>query len=427
MKLRWLAALGPDPRGVLSWALYDFANTIFSMNIVTLYFALWVTVDHSAPDLLYSVAFSGSMLATAVTAPMLGAVSDRYGRRIPFLLSFTLLCVVAVASIGVFDGLALGLLAFAVGNFGYQSGLIFYDALIGTVSTPDIRGRVSGLGVALGYVGAILGILMVKPFVDAGGRSAAFVPTAVLFLVFAIPCFLWVREQGPTGRWRFGYLREGYQQLFTTLRNARKHGPVLRFILARFFYVDAINTVIAFMGVYAVKVLGFADGQLQQLLILSTVFAAVGSFAYGALVDRIGPKRTLGLVLVQWALVLLAVAATSAQAAFYAIGAVIGVGLGATWTADRVFLTRLAPPEQAGEFFGLYGLAGRFASVVGPMVWGLTLWTLGDFGTLAYRIGVLVLLGQLLVGAFILIGVRQQPAGPAGAGAAGELEAVRPS
>ena len=268
------------------------------------------------------------------------------------------------------------------------------------------------MGVALGYLGTILGILMVKPFVDAGGRGAAFLPTALLFLLFAIPCFLFVKEARSKVRWTPRLLKEGYAQLIGTLRNARGNANLLRFIGARFLYVDSVNTLLIFMAVYVTKVIGFTEDQVRWLLIVSTSFAIVGSFIYGRLVDRVGPKKTLIIVLLQWVVVFIASAATLHQPFFWVIGALAGVTLGGTWTADRVFLTRLAPPERVGEFFGLYGLAGRFAAAVGPLVWGLTLWALADWGMVRFRIAILVLLVNVVLGFIVLLGVRERAVDP---------------
>ena len=392
---------------VLSWALYDFANTIFAMNVLSLYFVLWVTQDYGAKQSSFSLALSASMLAVAVTCPMFGAVSDRYGRRIPFLITFVLTCVAFTAVIGQVGGLVVALIFFAIANYAYQSGNVFYDSLLPTISREDNRGRVSGLGVGLGYVGTIAGILMVAPFVDRWGRGAAFLPTALLFLLFAIPCFLFVKERPSSVPWSARLIMQGYSQLFHTLSNARRHSNLLRFIGARFLYVDAVNTLLIFMAVYVTEVIGFTDAQVRWLLITSTSFAIVGSLLYGRLVDRIGPKKTLTIVLIQWAVVFVGAATTFYSPAFWVIGALAGVALGGTWTADRAFLTRLAPPEQTGEFFGLYQLAGRFAAVTGPLIWGLTVDGLTDLGLLRFRIAILVLLVNVVLGFIVLMGVRE--------------------
>ncbi|MFB3097760.1 MAG: MFS transporter [Dehalococcoidia bacterium] len=391
---------------VLSWAFYDFANTIWAFSILSLYFALWVTQDNGAPQAYFFRTLSFSMLVVAVTCPMLGAVSDRFGRRIPFLAGLVLVCVVCTGLMGRVGGLTAALVLFAIANFAYQSGNVFYDSLLATVSREDNRGRVSGLGVALGYVGSISGILMIGPIESQWGRGATFLPTAVLFLLFALPCFLMVKEPSTGVPWSFHLIKDGYTQLFHTLRQFRRHANLLRFVGARFLYVDAINTMLIVMAIYVTEVLGFNSSQLRLLFITSTTFAIVGSLFYGRLADRIGPKRTLTIVLIQWMVVFVAASATFSGPLFFFIGALAGIALGGTWTADRAFLTRLAPPEQMGEFFGLYQLAGRFAAVIGPLLWSFTVDGLEDLGDLRFRIAILVLLVNVVLGFLVLMTVR---------------------
>ena len=400
-------------RPVLSWALYDFANTLFAINILSLYFVLWVTVDQGASQTSFSLTLSGSMLAVALCSPMLGAVSDRYGRRIPLLMAVVLVCVVLTGAIGQVGGLIAGLALFAAANFCYQTGNVFYDSLLPTVSTEENRGRISGLGVGIGYVGTITGILMIAPFVDRWGREAAFLPTAALFLLFSIPCFLFVKEAKPEIPFNAGLIKDGYSRLLTTLVNARQHSNLLKFIAARFLYVDGVNTLLIFMAVYTTQVIGFSDGQVRVLLITSTTFAIVGSFFFGRMVDRVGPKRTLTVVLTLWIAVFVIAAVTFYAPVFWLVGALAGIALGGTWTADRAFLTRLAPPEQMGEFFGLYQLAGRFAAVTGPLIWGLTVDNLVGLGDWRFRIGILALLVNVGLGFLVLTRVREQRGAPA--------------
>ena len=399
-------------RPVLSWALYDFANTLFAINILSLYFVLWVTEDQGASQTSFSLTISGSMLAVALCSPMLGAVSDRYGRRIPLLMAVVVVCVVLTGAIGQVGGLIAGLALFAAANFCYQTGNVFYDSLLPTVSTEENRGRISGLGVGIGYVGTITGILMIAPFVDRWGREAAFLPTAALFLLFSIPCFLFVKEAKPEIPFNAGLIKDGYSRLITTLVNARQHSNLLKFIAARFLYVDGINTLLIFMAVYVTQVIGFSDGQVRLLLITSTTFAIVGSFFFGQMVDRVGPKRTLTVVLTLWVAVFVIAAVTFYAPVFWLVGALAGIALGGTWTADRAFLTRLAPPEQMGEFFGLYQLAGRFAAVTGPLIWGLTVDNLVGLGDWRFRIGILALLLNVCLGFLVLTKVREQRGSP---------------
>ncbi|MFH1335802.1 MAG: MFS transporter, partial [Candidatus Zixiibacteriota bacterium] len=207
----------PDKRAVAGWAMYDFANTIFSMNIVTMYFAQWVVVDNKTEDIYYSISYAVSMLLVAFTMPALGAVSDVKGKRLPFLFVLTSGCILSTFVLGIagnnLDNAAtkvlVALILFAIANFCYEGALTFYNALLPEVSTPPTIVKVYGWGVALGYVGAIAGLFLIKPFVDShifgfkipftgGGRQDAFIPTAVFFLLFSIPIFLWVKENAKT-------------------------------------------------------------------------------------------------------------------------------------------------------------------------------------------------------------------------------------
>ena len=167
------------------------------MNVISLYFALWVTVDHGGQDILYSAALSGSMLAVAISVPVFGAISDQTGRRGFPLTLLTIFSVVATVLIGQASQLWTGLFLFVIANYCYQSALVFYNGMLPDVARQSNVGMISGYGVALGYMGSIAGLLLVKPFVEDGGRSAAFFPTAILFLMFSIPCFFFVKDTNP--------------------------------------------------------------------------------------------------------------------------------------------------------------------------------------------------------------------------------------
>lgn len=380
------AALASAP--IVSWALYDFANTIFSYAVITRYFNEWITIQRDKPDLY--VGFMNFIVGVGLvlTLPPAGALADRFGRRKPFLVAFTLLCVAMTALLGVVDSTTFALVLAGVAIFAFQSALIHYDPLLADVAPESIRGRVSGFGVGLGYVGVLLALVVLGLFVPEDDNQRAFLPTAAMFLLFALPCFLLVRESssraGRASRDTPGAVaRQALTQLRQTLRNARRYSDVGRFLLARFLYVDAVATVIAFMTVYAERV-GLSGAAKTALLGVSVSFAAVGSLVAGAIVERIGPKRTLISILSAFVAGLVATAASGSAAILWVSGPLVGVALGTVWTSDRVFMLRLSPPRYLGEFFGLYGLAGKLASGFGPLViWGGTLWLLTQVTDLA--------------------------------------------
>ena len=394
----------PNWPSILSWSLYDFANTIFSMNIISLYFPLWVTVDKGGEDILYSVALSLSMMLVAISMPLLGAFSDRMGRRMPLLIGLTFTSVAFTALIGVFDHLTLGLIFFALANFGYHAALVPYDALLPQVSRGGYSvGKVAGIGVALGYVGAILGILMVKPFVSEAGRSASFIPTALLFLLFSLPCFFMVKEKKErVSPLSWHALSEEVLKIKNTLVSSARYPGLLRFLIANFIYCDAVNTVIAFMAVYANQVVGFNDSMIRILLIVSTTFAVAGSLLFGWLTDRIGAKKTLVVVLYSWIIGLVVAMVSFSPLLFWMVGPIVGIALGGTWVSARSLVVDLSPPEKVGEIFGLYNMGGKFGFILGPLVWGAIVWMCSGLGILKYRIAIFSLLLFIIMGLSIL-------------------------
>lgn len=374
-----------------SWALYDFADTIFSMNIVTMYFAQWIIVDNKKEDIYYSASYALSMFLVAATMPILGVISDVKGKRKPFLLTLTLGCILATILIGMISNnvvdintkIFLALSFFVVANFCYEGALTFYNALLPQVSTKDNIGKVSGWGVSLGYVGAIVGLLLVKPFVEGnlfgmklpfigdGGRDKAFIPSAFFFLLFSLPIFFWVKEKTTESlEEKKVKINEAFKRVWEGLSNTQKYPGVLRFLIANFFVSDAIATVIIFMAVYAQLVMGFPDSVKIWFFILSTTSAVIGSFLCGYVTDFIGPKKTLFFVIIGWILTLSVVVFTSDRTIFWIIGSFVGIFLGSTWTASRPLLTSLAPKEVLGQFFGLYSLSGKAAAILGPILWG---------------------------------------------------------
>lgn len=387
---------------VFSWALYDYANTMFSMNMLSMYFPLWVTQDMGGKDIYYSLSLSASVVLAAVTMPVVGSLSDRTRKRVPSLLLFTVISVAFTAAIRVSGGLASALVFFAVANFAYLVAMVPYDSLLPEVSRGVNIGRVSGLGVALGYLGSVGGLLMVEPFVDSGGRAAAFIPTAVLFLAFSLPAFFFVKETPiDEPKRRFGLKRE-FRKIWFTLMHTRRYPGVLRFMTANLIYSDAINTVIVFMAVYASKVIGMDDKDIRTFMIASTVFAALGSFVAGKLTDKWGPRKALMRVLGLWAFTMALACASPSRAVFWLVGPLAGISLGSTWVSSRALVAALAPERKRGELFGLYNLGGKFGFVMGPLVWGGIVWLLEPWGLVRYRVAIMSLFLFLVVSMAVL-------------------------
>lgn len=411
-----------------SWIIYDLANTIFSMNIVTRYFAAWLVIDLALGDHYYSLAYSFSMLLVALTMPIIGAISDRYHRRMPFLIVYTLVCILFTAAIGVagyaisdnFLKITWALIFFVIANYSYQGGLVFYNAMLPNICSERSIGRVSGYGVAVGYIGSIIGLILVSPFVEGnlwgieisfitkGGTAASFIPTAILFLIFALPTFIFVKDPVvPKSRKNPKInIKATFKEVLDSISNTKKYPGVLRFLVAKFFYEDAIQTVILFMAVYTQKVMGFSSESTTNFFILIIPSVVIGSALFGMLTDHFGPKKVLIFVLIGWIISLTVLIMTMEIWLFWMIGALIGVFMGSTWTSARPLLISLVPREMLGEFFGLYSLSGKLAAIFGPLVWAAMVGIFHDFGDIfKYKAAIMALNFLIVVGFFILLKV----------------------
>lgn len=440
----------------VSWALYDFANTVFSMNIATLYFAAWLVADLGHSNTLYAVVNGIASALVVVSIPVFGAISDGTQRRKPWVVGFTLIaCVstIVMAILGqtglpligegvtgsgfrlpVSPGIALfGVLAaFTLANYAYQGAQPFYNAMMPELVPVDHRGRLSGMGAALGYVGSITGVLLTFPFFTGqmpilgvipdrvigflrsavpftthGGRVSTFVPTALLFLLFSLPLFFFCRDHNVIhGKKRIAW-REAFRDVRHTLDEAKKYPGSLRFILTSFLYQDAMGTIIANMALYAIFAMGFVKGSEATLFVILTVPAVIGAYAIGRLVDRFGPKRTLSWVIGCWILLLISMIIVPTRSAFWIVGACIGLIYGGVATAERPLLLSLVPDVEAGRFFSLMVLSSRAAAVVGPFVWAFAVDGLTpSMGVgFAYRAGVMTVAIGMALALWMLRGV----------------------
>lgn len=439
-----------------SWAIYDFANTIFSMNVATLYFAVWLVSDLGASNTSVALGNGAASALVMLSIPVLGAISDVTRRRKPWVVGFTFLAVAATIAIGaigarwiprvgdsvlapatthyVIHGAPLvGILAaFVVANYAYQGALPFYNAMMPELAPPDQWGRLSGLGTALGYIGSIVGVLMITPFFNgalpvfgalpggflhtlrtvfpltaSAGRVATFAPTALLYLLFSLPLILFCRDHAPArGRQHIPW-RQAFHEVGGTLRDARRYPGTLRFLIASFVYQDAMGTIISYMALYAVVAMGFRRGSETTLFVVLTIPAVLGSWLWGRLTDRVGPKRTLLLIIGAWVALLVAMILAPSRAAFWAVGALIGFIYGGVNVAERPLLLELVPEEDAGRFFSLMVLSARAAAIVGPLVWGIAVDTLTPIigQGVAYRAAVGTVVIAMVIALIVLRGV----------------------
>jgi UMF1 family MFS transporter len=416
-------------RAVVGWVLYDLANTIFSMGVISFLFPLWVreSVGAEKADARYGVISAISMGIIFFLSPLLGAMTDRARRRMPFLFVSTMLCVGLTMFLGR-GPFMLSAILFIIANACYQAGLQFYDALLPEVSTPANRGRIGGIGVGIGYLGSYIAIglsLWMSRDNQSINKPVLFTLYAIGFLLFSIPCLVFVRERGnpKPGPISLAAMIDSLRETVRTLRSSREYPGLLRFLIGRVFYTDAINTVINIMVLYTVNVamaagLAKAEGEerAQYIMLFAITFAIAGGFAWGWLADRIGPKRTLSHVLRSWMGIFILAALVGILKLplvfMFIVAGTAGFALGGVWAADRPFMLRLTPPHRIGEFYGLYGMVGRFSAITGPIIWAIVTAALirgGAAPLTAQGIAVLVLLILVLISYAILRPVSDVP------------------
>jgi len=392
---------------VWAWVLYDFANTIFSVSILTVFFPLWVDQQIGDGAWLVNLATAVSALLIFFTAPALGAMADLRQRRVPYLVVLTVISVLLTAGLDLAGGVVIGVALFVAADLAYQSAIVFYNALLPAVAAGRGAGRISGYGTAAGYVGTILALIFLTFFVsdaetvrsvlgpfggwmETGGEqnSNAFLPTALLYLLFSLPAFFLVPDPAVRPP-RPVALGIAYRDVLNTVRNLRTaYAGVGTFMLATILYMDAANTAVSNMALYGREVFEMDSTEVRNLLLFSTVFAVVGSAASGFATDAIGPKKTLLAVLALWLISIALAAAAVGPWMLYLAGPLVGIALGGTGTVSRVMLLALSPPEKLGEFFGLFSLASKFSAVFGPALTATMLVVLGGLEGTAYRISI---------------------------------------
>ena len=370
---------------IFIWTLFDFANTAFSVIIVTViyskYFSNYVT---GGQRWLWGLAVSLSMVIAALLSPPLGAIADVSRNRKRFLLLFTLLSVSCTALMFFVNkgDILFGFILFVLANIGFEAGLVFYDAFLPNLTEKKNFGRVSGYGFAMGYMGALAVLLIVMvllPVADSPDYyfyiRLSFVVAAAFFLFFSAPLFLFISEPHLVEPLRTDLIRNGINKSFNTFKAIffhRKYPAVSRFLFSFFLYNDAIITIIAFASIFASNILRMNDEEIILFFVIVQSTAVLGSFIFGIVSDHIGPKKTITITLAVWIGVIIGAFFVQTVAEFYVVGLLAGLSIGSSQSCSRSLMALLTPHEREAEFFGFYdGLFGKSSAVVGPFVYGI--------------------------------------------------------
>ena len=439
-------------RNVFFWSMYDLANTIYSMVIVSLIINRYVLVigqveygmSYGEVSFLYGVVALVMQLAIAICIPFLGALSDNVGKRKPFIISLTGIILLFASLIGFTHDLTTVLLFYVIANVAYQFSLMFYDAMLPFIAKREDIGKVAGFGVAWGYFGTIISLLIMLPLIfllgdmnsdpsqgalayGYAGNWFTFVIPMILFLVCAIP-FLYVREKQKKGkRPPVGKLiGNTFKQLRSTFKDIRKHKSMFIFIIGYFFVADVANVIVLYMTPIVTDGLVIGTGGTSSttfailFIIIATFSAVVFTYFVGKFGEKYGAKKTFFLVGALWGLALIIAIVLIFTTQSIEIGANIpfmfsllvgvlaGPALGGTWVAQRIMVTELAPKEKFGEFFGFSKLSGKLSSAIGPFVWGTVMLTYDVIGKAAYGWAIISVGIIMAIGLFILSFVQKE-------------------
>lgn len=424
------AAPGVKRRAVFSWCLYDWANspyiTLITTFVFVTYFTQGVAPTPEKGAAWWGWAMGASAIIIALISPVLGAIADRGGRRKPWLVALSL--IIAAGSLGLWwvtpkgaDGsggaVALALACASLSIIAFEVSMSFYNAMLPGLVRPSHLGRVSGWGWGLGYLGGlaclVLALLVfIQPETPPFGLSKATTEhvrivgplVAVWLLLFSLPLFLFTPDakgpRVPAGR----AVREGLAQLVQTFREVRNYRQIVRFLIARLLFMEGINTLFIFGGIYASAAFGLQPAQIIYFGILLNVTAAAGAFGFAWLDDWIGSKPTILIGVFAIGALGVPLLLITSTFWFWILGAGIGLFFGPVQAASRTLMARMAPPDKETEMFGLFTLSGKAISFLGP----ITVATVIEI-TQSQRLGMATVLPYILVGGLLMLTVKVPP------------------
>jgi len=399
-------------REVWAWSMYDFANSGYTTVVITAVFSAFFVagVAGKAPwaTFAWTAALSFSYLAVLLSAPLVGAWADAHAAKKKLLLLATVGCVFFT---GLMYFVTPGAVVFALfliilSNFFFATGENLIAAFLTELADSKAMGRVSGWGWAFGYLGGLVSLGISLAYIltseKSGQTAAQFVPvtmliTAALFALCATPTFLFLKERARPHR----ELEQPWKRVRQTLRQARNYRDLWRFLTCILFYQAGIMAVIALAAIYATEAMKFTFVDTIILILVVNVTAALGAFGFGYLQDAIGHIKAMTLVLIGWIIMIALAYIAESVALFWVAANLAGLCMGAAQAAGRAIVGYLSPPARTAEFFGLWGLAVKAASIFGPITYGAVTWIFEG----NHRLGILAVGAYFVVGLILLVGI----------------------
>ncbi|MEO5356775.1 MAG: MFS transporter [Nitrospirae bacterium YQR-1] len=392
-----------NKKHILSWCLFDFANSSYSAVVLTVVFPVYYTqviVGNSsgAGDLWWGRAISLSMTLVALSSPVLGAIADYGGLRKRFLFIYTLGCVIAVSFFSMLTpGIIIaGFVLIVIANVGFEGGIMFYNSYLPEIADKQFQGRVSAWGFALGYVGSFTSLLIALPLAKNNCFSSLWIFIAVFFFLFSLPLFIFL----PKDR-KLKPLRKTVAERITGFKQTAveiwKNTQLRKFLISYFIYEDGTNTVIVFSSIFAATTLGFKNEELIYLFMTVQITAFMGAVIMAKPIDIKGPKVIIILSLILWSTVTIASYLVETKIMFFTIATVAGFALGTVQAASRTLFTKFIPHGSESEYFGFYATIGKTSAILGPLSFG----TISSL-TGSQRPAILSIIAFFILGLFVL-------------------------
>jgi UMF1 family MFS transporter len=410
---------GVRPREVWAWAMFDFANSGYTTVVITAvfnaYFVAVVAQGAVWATFAWTLSLSVSYGLIVLTAPLLGAYADVHAAKKKLLLMTTVGCIAATAALALVGPgeLALGIALLIISNYFFGTGENLIAAFLPEIARGEALGKVSGWGWGLGYIGGLLTLGLCLAYVTwsqgHGHTAQHFVPvtmliTAAIFLIAALPTFLWLKERAKPQPLPSGGYAGVFARTLHTVRHAREYKDLMRFLVCIVFYQAGVQSVITLAAIYAQQAMGFDTSDTIMLILLVNVTASLGALAFGQVQDRLGHKTTIALTLLGWLLTILVAWAAQTREMFWIAANLAGLSLGASQSAGRALVGYLSPARRRAEFFGLWGLAVKLSSIFGPLTYGAVTWISGG----DHRRALLTVGLFFVVGLMILAGINVQ-------------------
>ncbi len=400
-------------RKIFSWGLYDFANSIIIANL-TLYFSQWIVIDNQIDDFWYGLTLSLSTVFLIITAPFFGALSDRTQKRMRYIIPISigmtvgtvLLGIIGASSLSVLTRIVITLVLALLVQYLFQLSLVFYDTLLPSLTSRIHFGKISGFGEGMGNLGFLVGIFLTLPLVNGkitllgtSGRIQAFIPAGIAFLLLSIPMFFFVRDSDQSK----GTMQKiNYRDVVQNIKNMLRNKNIFWFLLSFHFISDAVLTIQSFFPIYFQQVFGLTDTQKVILTSLALVCIVLGAFVLGKMSDRLGKKTVLLVCTVLLSIFFILMALVKESLYVWILMPLLGICWGGFYAISRALITQLSPREKLGEYFSLYTIFRRSASVVGPLLWGISIWAFSSYGVAKYRFSMYPLVALMLIGIVLL-------------------------